>query len=684
MSRARSAVLTSLALGAAVLLLATSAAADLGSLRPLNLRVAGGEDAWHADNDFRLDWDRPRADGQEIPIGAANLRLRDASGSVTLLETRVPGDTSQIEYIHVPWGPGRYIADVWLEGAGGEAGPTASATLLFDDVRPGPARPLPAPGWVAGDAATVLRVEQPPLPLPISGIRGYAISVGRESGIPPCAGPARCSPAETDLDAGIDGDRVSLGLLPEGVSTVSAVAVSGSGMRSAQTLETKVWVDATDPEVALDAPRNWVAGPVRVVATATDPLSGMAASGATGPYTAIAIDGRVPRTEPGASAAATIVGEGAHRVAFYGRDGAGNIGEETPRVATVRIDESAPRVAFARSQDPREPERIEAAVDDSLSGPDRQRGSIAFRPAGSHQRFEPLATAASAGKLVAHWDSDASPAGSYEFRATAYDTVGNSATTDRRANGARMVLANPLKAPTQLEAGFGGRRLAWQRCSRRTGPRRCRHEEIESFAARPDRRAMPYGGRVSFGGRLTSSSGSPLGGLAVEVIETFAAGADSPRRTTTVRTAADGSFSARLAPGPSRRIEAAFAGNPVLTQARSGEVGLDVLAGVRLRSSTASARIGGAPVLFSGRIGDRGARLPPSGRSVELQFHLPGGGWSEFRTVQTDVHGRFRYAYSFSDDDSRGIRFQFRAFIPEQDDWPYEPAFSRPVFVTGH
>jgi hypothetical protein len=51
--------------------------------------------------------------------------------------------------------------------------------------------------------------------------------------------------------------------------------------------------------------------------------------------------------------------------------------------------------------------------------------------------------------------------------------------------------------------------------------------------------------------------------------------------------------------------------------------------------------------------------------------------------VQTDPRGRFRYAYSFSDDDSRGVRFQFRAFAPAQDGWPYEPAGSRPVVVTG-
>ena len=61
---------------------------------------------------------------------------------------------------------------------------------------------------------------------------------------------------------------------------------------------------------------------------------------------------------------------------------------------------------------------------------------------------------------------------------------------------------------------------------------------------------------------------------------------------------------------------------------------------------------------------------------MQLQFRLPGLPWSEFRTIHTDRRGHFRYAYRFADDDSRGVRFQFRAFAPAQAGWPYEPAGS--------
>jgi hypothetical protein len=101
-----------------------------------------------------------------------------------------------------------------------------------------------------------------------------------------------------------------------------------------------------------------------------------------------------------------------------------------------------------------------------------------------------------------------------------------------------------------------------------------------------------------------------------------------------------------------------------------------------MRASAASARVGGRPLIFSGIVEDPAA-IPASGKSVELQFRLPGLPWSEFRTVRTDVAGRFRYPYRFSDDDSRGARFQFRAFVPAEGGWPYEPAASPPIVVWG-
>jgi hypothetical protein len=646
-------------IAAAGLLGSSSAAATDGDPRiPKNLVVIGGEDVWHADPYFRLSWDPPTGANGVSPH--VRSLVRDESGNFVVRPADIPSPEDHGGWIHVPPIPGRYTAEVWLEDGTGP-GTHATATLLFDNARPAPAKPVAPDGWIVGGVPFALRVEPPATPLPLSGIRGYAVSVDGDPAGSPCAGPDRCTEAETDLGGGIDDGKITIGPQPEGTSFAHVVAVSGSGIRSGEVSTVEIHVDATGPDVALaGAPDGWADGPVRVLATATDPLSGMAPAGPGGPFTLVAIDGATPTVAPGPAVAATVIGDGVHEVVFYGRDAAGNAGDgrrgtAPPASALVRIDSTPPRVAFVAAQDRAEPERLEAVVSDPLSGPSAARGSISFRPVGTGRQFVPLPTSVLGDRLVARWSSDAYPDGTYEFKATAFDAAGNSAGSDRRVDGARMVLANPLKTPTAIRVGVRGRHLDLER----------------------------YGARVPLDGRLTSTIGSPLAGRRVEIVESFATGAAMAPRTTTVLTAADGTFQARLAPGPSRTVEARFAGDRLLTRVGSGPVPLSVPAGLRFRSSRSTAAVGGAPVRFKGRVGSAGAKIPPSGLAVELQFRIAGSPWSEFRTVQTDRRGRFAYPYAFSDDDSRGVRFQFRAYLPEQEDWPYEPAASRPVAVTG-
>jgi hypothetical protein len=246
-----------------------------------------------------------------------------------------------------------------------------------------------------------------------------------------------------------------------------------------------------------------------------------------------------------------------------------------------------------------------------------------------------------------------------------------------------MLLSNPIKTSSSIVFGFGGRQLVWHRCEREASGVRCHRRTIVAFDRRPATRTVPFGHGIPVSGRLTSSQGAPLAGLPVEISETFAAGASPQRRTTTAVTDSGGAFFARLAPGPDRQISVSFAGTRQLTHAAGRTLQLGVRGRVRLHASDTTAAIGGAPVVFKGRIEHQGAAIPSAGLAVELQFQVLGSPWSEFRTIQTDAFGRFDYPYSFSDDDSRGIRFQFRAVVPEQAAWPYESGASRPVSVTG-
>lgn len=625
-----------------------------------NLHVVGGGLGWSADRNFVLEWDQ----SPPPPASPSTLlyRLYDSAG--TLVQATVPkAAEADRTTIKAPWAPDAYKAELWLEDAEGQMGPPAHVTLRFDDAVPPAPVPSGPPGWLAAQQVAILDIGLSPAPLPVSGIRGYAVSLDGGGGSFPCAETDRCTTAETDLSGGLGDDTISLGALAEGTSYARVVAVSGSGVAS-PLASVPLRVDTTAPELSLLGlpDSGWSRGPLRLTAVAADRLSGMVPAGAAGPFTAIGVDGSPPHVEHGDRASVWVAGTGVHQVAYFARDAAGNVNDgqlrsSDPLSATVRIDDEPPRVAFAPAQDRAEPERIEATVADADSGASASSGMIGLRPVGGAGRFQELRTQVTGNRLVAHWDSEDFAPGRYEFLATGFDRVGNTASSGYRSNNLKMVLANPLKTPARLEAGFGG-----ERDSRR-------------LATAADRGAL-------FAGRLTSAGGSSLGGLPVAIAETFAGGSEPQRRTTIVRTASDGAFSLRLPPGPSRDVSASFAGSPTLTHASAPSVHLDVRASVRLKVSKTRARIGGAPVVFSGKVVEAGV-ASRKGVPVELQFRYRRAAWSEFRTVETDAGGRFRYAYRFSDDDSRGVRFAFRAFVGQRKGWPYEPAFSNPVAVTG-
>lgn len=658
------------AASAAIALLALAPPAIGAPLPPADLRVEGGEDAWHPKRMFRLVWTNPPTSGG-APIAAVRYRVRDPAGAVAVAATRIGWPATSIEGLEVPVPPGAYTAEIWLEDATGAVGAPAAAKLRFDDRRPGGVVPSVGAAWIGRAAFPLaIRLSHPSDEPPVSGIRGYAVAVAPTPDRSPCAAPDRCTEAETDLRGGLDEDSHLVADLPEGTSYVQALAVSGSGMASATVGRAVFRVDKRSPTVRLDGfTAGWVNRPVRLTAVAVDGGSGMSPSaGGVAPYTAISIDGGTPARATGASVAATVIGEGVHRVAYYARDLAGNVDDggtsngmrnPPPPTVLVRIDRVPPGVAFANAQDPRDPELIRVSVADALSGPEPGRGWIGIRRRNSGDPFAPLPVdPAAESELRARWDSDAYPAGEYELRAVGYDRAGNATATTQRANGAPMVLSNPLKATTSLHAALAG--------GQAQGPQIVR-----------------YGQAKVLGGRLTEGSRGPLVGMPVRIVERFATGSGLPDRVSTVRTGPGGSFEIDLPPAPSREVTAFFDGTPTLARAASSSESLAVRSDLRLRASTAVAKIGGRPLVFRGRVGVAPGTIPPDGKSVQLQFRLPGLPWSEFRTVQTDPRGRFRYAYRFSDDDSRGVRFMFRAYTPPQNGWPYEPSGSRPLSVRG-
>ena len=649
-------------LAAAMACLASAAVAN--PPRPTDLRVVGAG-PWSPDNRFELKWTNPPPTGS--PLVATHYRVLDPRGE-ELEQRRIPWLSDGIASLALPRVPGIYSVEVWLEDSSGDEGPAASTQLRFDNVRPGAIVPQPVSGWIGRSAFPLrLRLGHPAEPAPISGIRGYAVTVGTAPFATPCLAPDRCSDSEIAPGRAGD-DGLELEALPEGASYLHAVAVSGSGMKSATSGRVILRVDTTDPLTRLSgAPSGWTDRGVQLVVNAADRGSGMGSGeGGRQPFTAIRIDSGPPTLGEGPSVSASVIDEGLHRISYYARDAAGNLNDggrsngvthQSPQTATVRIDRSPPSLSFANSQDPFDPELLRVKIADPLAGIDPTRGQIGVRAIGSGDRFQPLAPAPSpAGELRARWNSDAYPLGGYEFRAVGYDAAGNQAATTRRRNGEPMILSNPLKSTTSLRVGFD-----------RKGTRQI----------------VSYSDGVLLSGRLTTGRGAPLRSREVRLVEHFAPGARPTTRVSTVTTGPSGHFSIRAPAGPSRTIAAVFEGTSTLSRSAGPTLALGVRGRVQLRASAGVARIGGPPLILRGRLVAPARTIPPDGRTVQLQFRLAGLPWAEFRTVQTDGYGRFRYAYRFSDDDSRGARFQFRAFAPAQEDWPYEPAGSHPVLVRG-
>jgi hypothetical protein len=617
-----------------------AAALALAAVAPVSASVAA---PWQASRDFEIDTDQ--VPGHPIGATRAIYRLLDPQGDPVGPDMDKPM-SDPFDWFQVPATPGIYKLEAWTVDAEGAELSRGSTSLRFDDVVPPPPVAFGPGRWLRGDEIALLRIEPPTEALPLSGLGGYAFSIDRGTGGHPCASSSLCTAAETDLAAGAE--AAALGTLPQGTNFVRVVSVSGAGVPSP--LRTATFrVDATDPLLSLAGiPGGWSDGPVKVSAHAADLVSGMSAAGPTGPLTAIAVDGGAPATAVGDTAATWVDGSGIHRVDALARDAAGNVAggidATAPPATVVRIDEDPPAVAFAATQNPAEPERIEAQVADPLSGPSPSRGSISVRLAGTRARYGELPTRVVAGRLVARWDSDSYPTGKYEFLAAGYDAAGNLTLGTDRAHGGRMVLVNPVKTPVSLTTKLS-------------------HARID--------------------GVLRRVGGRGVGQQRVAVVETFAAGAEPQRHTTFRTTDASGAFVMRLGPGPSRDVVAFFAGTATLTRSSGDTAHLGVQTGLRLGASTATAKVGGKPVVFSGTVRARGARGAVAGLPVELQFRYPGADWRGFRTVEADRRGRFRYAYRFSDDDSRGVRFRFRAHVKGREGWPFEPGTSRPVTVTG-
>jgi hypothetical protein len=157
-------------------------------------------------------------------------------------------------------------------------------------------------------------------------------------------------------------------------------------------------------------------------------------------------------------------------------------------------------------------------------------------------------------------------------------------------------------------------------------------------------------------GRLLSAQGQPISGATLDVLQ-HVSGSSTLDVIGHAKTAANGTFLAKVRGGPSRMIEVAYrAFSTDTSYTVMARIAEQVQAGIQLRVSPRTTGSEGTITLTGRVLGP----VPRQGVSVNLLVHYRGQ-WEPFRTPRTDAAGRFTVVYQF--EGALG-RFPFRAEVP--------------------
>jgi hypothetical protein len=181
-------------------------------------------------------------------------------------------------------------------------------------------------------------------------------------------------------------------------------------------------------------------------------------------------------------------------------------------------------------------------------------------------------------------------------------------------------------------------------------------------------------------GLLMTSSGLPLAGQQIAVMTVPDNGSDAFSEAAAVTTGPDGRWTATLAPGPSRIIEASYAGSPTVLPA-SGQATVITPAKIVLTRVTPNRTPWGSTVRITGRV--LGGYIPASSKLLRLDLGIVGiPGLSKIQGIPNVApDGTFITTYKFGR--YQGVvRFWLQVSSLAEADFPWAPAHSRRVIVT--
>jgi hypothetical protein len=190
--------------------------------------------------------------------------------------------------------------------------------------------------------------------------------------------------------------------------------------------------------------------------------------------------------------------------------------------------------------------------------------------------------------------------------------------------------------------------------------------------------ASSYGRAESVSGALTNQTGAPIGGAAVQVLDTPRYERAPTHELAVARTTANGTFTFRLPPStPSARLTFAYSAQlEAPAPSVTATLQLTVPASLSLKISPRTTA-GGGRIVFSGKL--RGTPLPPGGKQLVLEARTLRGIWRQFQVLSTGKGGSYRTTYRFRLPGP--IDYQFRAVSQQEADFPYGRGTSNVVLV---
>jgi hypothetical protein len=189
-------------------------------------------------------------------------------------------------------------------------------------------------------------------------------------------------------------------------------------------------------------------------------------------------------------------------------------------------------------------------------------------------------------------------------------------------------------------------------------------------------RRLAFGQGAIVSGWLGTSDGTALAGEPIQVLTAADNGEGRFAQAAVVSTGADGSWSALLAPGPSRLVEAVYGGSATTEPAVSGQARLVVRARVLLTVRPTRSHWGGT-IHISGRV--LGGYIP-EGKLLRLRIGADGIEGT-VGIPDVDGQGRFHTTWAFASG-SGTVRYWFSVSTLSEADYPFAPASSHRVYVT--